>query len=36
MKVFTEEMVSDIIRLKHGSLVTDRGHISYVSNRVLG
>lgn len=36
MKHFTEEMVSDIIRIKFGLLVSERGHISYVSNRVLG
>ena len=36
MKVFTEQQVDDLIKLKFGSLVTERGHRSYVSNPVLG
>ena len=36
MKELTEQMVDDAIKLKFGRLVTEAGHPSYVSNRVLG
>ena len=36
MKVITEQLVDDIIKLKFGRLVDEAGHTSYVSNRILG
>ena len=36
MKVITEKLVDDIIKLKFGRLVESNDHTSYVSNRVLG
>ena len=35
MKEFTEQQVSDLVKLKFGALVEEPGHTSYVSNRVL-
>ena len=35
VKLFTEQQVDDIIRLKFGSLVTSADHNQYVSNAVL-
>ena len=36
MKIFSESQVDDLIKLKFGSLVTERGHRSFVSNQMLG
>ena len=36
IKLFTEQQVDDIIKLKFGALVTGADRPSYVSNRVLG
>ena len=36
MKIFSEQQVDDLIKLKFGKLVTERGHRSYVSNNLLG
>ena len=36
MKIFSETQVDDLIKLKFGSLVSERGHRSYVSNQILG
>ena len=36
MKLFTEQQVDDLIKLKFGKLVTTPSHTSYASNRVLG
>ena len=36
MKVFTEQQVDDILKLKFGAVVTSYPSTSYVSNRVLG
>ena len=36
MKIFSKQQVDDLIKLKFGSLVTERGHRSYVSNEELG
>ena len=36
MKIFTEQQVDDLIKLKFGRLVTERGHQSFVSNQLLG
>ena len=36
MKQITEQQVDDLIKLKFGRLVTDVGHTSFVSNRILG
>ena len=36
MKIFSEAQVDDLLKLKFGSLVTERGHRSYVSNQMLG
>ena len=36
MKHISEQQVDDIIKLKFGSLVTEIGHTSFVSDKVLG
>ena len=36
MKYFTEQQVTDLIKLKFGQVVEEPGHLSYVPNRVLG
>ena len=36
MKIFSEQQVDDLIKLKFSKLVHDRGHPSYVSNDLLG
>ena len=36
MKIFTEQQVDDILKLKFGAVVTSYPSTSYVSNRVLG
>ena len=36
MKLFSEQQIDDIIKLKFGALVTEAGCQSYVPNRVLG
>ena len=36
MKLWTENQVDDIIKLKFGKLVTESGHQAYVSNKILG
>jgi hypothetical protein len=36
MKVFTEEQVDDILKLKFGAVVTSYPSTSYISNHVLG
>ena len=35
MKQFTEQMVDDILKLKHGMVVAEPGHIAYASNKTL-
>ena len=36
MKLFTDQQVDDLIKLKFGQLVTNVNHKSYISNRILG
>ena len=36
MKFYSEQQVSDLIKLKYGQLVTTPHHCSFVSNRLLG
>ena len=36
MKQISEQQVDDIIKLKFGDLVTEIGHTSYVSDKLLG
>ena len=36
MKLFTEQQVDDILKLKFGAVVTSYPSTSYVSNRILG
>ena len=36
MKLFTDSMIDDLIKLKFGKLVDEPGHTQYVSNAVLG
>ena len=36
MKLFTDSMIDDLIKLKFGKLVTSVDNPSFVSNRVLG
>ena len=36
MKLFTDQQVDDLIKLKFWQLVTDVNHKSYISNRILG
>ena len=36
MKVFTEQQVDDLLKLKHGKIVTESGQSAFVSNAVLG
>ena len=35
MKIFSEQQIDDIIKLKFGKLVTEVGHTSYVGNQHL-
>ena len=36
MKHISEQQVDDIIKLKFGHLVTEIGHTSFVSDKILG
>ena len=36
MKVFTKQMIDDIIKIKFGQLVESTDHRSYVANWVIG
>ena len=36
MKVFTKQLIDDIIKLKFGQLVESKNHRSYVANWVIG
>ena len=36
MKVFSEQQVDDLLKLKFGAVVTKLGHTSYVSDKLLG
>ena len=36
MKVFSENQIDDILKLKFGKIVSEPGHTAYVSNTVLG
>ena len=36
MKVFSEQQIDDLLKLKFGKIVIEPGHFSYVSNTVLG
>ena len=36
MKDISEQKVDDIIKLKFGRLVTEIGHTSFVSDKILG
>ena len=36
MKIFSEKQIDDLLKLKFGKIVTEPGHIAYVSNTVLG
>ena len=36
MKLFTEQQVDDIIKLKFGALVTNINHRAHLSNKTLG
>ena len=36
MKEFSDKQVDDLLKLKFGSIVTEHGHTSYVSDQVLG
>ena len=36
MKYISEQQIDDIIKLKFGGLVTEIGHTSFVSDKILG
>ena len=36
MKYWTEQQIDDMIKLKFGKLVSESGHDSFVSNKILG
>lgn len=36
MKLFTEQQVDDLIKIKFGKLVTSNNHTSYTSNKIIG
>ena len=36
MKHISEQQIDDIIKLKFGGLVTEIGHTSFVSDKILG
>ena len=36
MKYISEQKIDDLIKLKFGSLVTEIGHTSFMSDKVLG
>ena len=36
MKEFSDQQVDDLLKLKFGAVVSELGHTSYLSDRVLG
>ena len=36
MKIFTENQIDDLLKLKFGKVVSEPGHLAYVSNETLG
>ena len=36
MKLFNEQQIDDLLKLKFGKIVTQPGHTAYVSNQILG